>query len=136
MRQLMLVTALCAALTVVVTGTGLATGPDRAKLEARGWLCFPPIPGVPGPEGRVTHCVHPNTDVEALLAGTLASVPSLNFEGSRYLGTEVLIRADLGADDRPCRQGTEPDGTYEAVDFSDPPDGIPEYFSCHHNNRL
>jgi len=104
-------------------GNGLAQG----AIEARGWTCFP--------GDIMIHCVHPNTDLDALGAGQLASVPSLNFSlpnGERFLGTEILIRADLGSDSRPCRQGTEPDGTYEAVDFGGAPG--PEYYSCHHNN--
>ncbi|MGH8944675.1 MAG: hypothetical protein ACRDVL_00820 [Acidimicrobiia bacterium] len=80
--------------------------------------------------------MHPNTDFDVLLAGELPSVPSLDFsaDDGAFIGTEILIRADLGSDERPCPQGTEPDGMYEAVDFSG--DGIPEYFSCHHNNEL
>ena len=103
-------------------------GLTRADVEARGWACFP---------GDVmVHCVHPNTDLDALGAGQLASVPSLNFSlgDGRFLGTEILKRADLGADERRCRQGTEPDLTYEAVDFGGAPG--PEYWSCHHNNEL
>ena len=92
-------------------------------------MCFP--------GDIMIHCVHPNTNIDALVAGELPSVPSLNFalpDGELFLGTEILIRADLGADDRPCGQGTEPDGTYEAVDFGGAPG--PEYYSCHHNNNL
>lgn len=121
---LSVVTLLVASGTVVAKGNGLTP----AKLEAQGWTCFPPPPDV------MTHCVHPNMDLDALLAGRLASVPSRNFLGTRFIGTEILKRADLGSDSRPCRQGTEPDGTYEPVDFSG--DGVPEYFSCHHNNEL
>ncbi len=122
---------LAMALLLAASGTASAKGVGltQAKVEARGWTCFP---------GDVMiHCVHPNTDIDALVGGELPSVPSLNFglpDGETFLGTEILIRADLGSDDRPCRQGTEPDGTYEAVDFGGAPG--PEYYSCHHNNRL
>lgn len=118
------------ALVLVLAGTASArgSGQTQARAEAHGWTCFP--------GDIMIHCVHPNTDLDALIEGGLPSVPSLNFglpDGQRFLGTEILKRADLGADDRPCRQGTEPDGTYEAVDFGGAPG--PEYYSCHHNNR-
>jgi hypothetical protein len=132
---------LAGALLLLVTSTGSAKdGPSMATLTSQGWTCFP--------GGIMIHCVHPNTDVDALFASELPSVPSLNFSlpaGERFLGTEILIRADLGSDGRPCNQGTEPEETdekgrtfrtYEPVDFSDPLDGIPEYYSCHHNNEL
>jgi len=131
MKRLALALVLSAGSLVISTGTVLAKGNGltQASIEARGWTCFP---------GDVmVHCVHPNTDIDALVAGALASVPSLNFalpDGGTFLGTEILIRADLGRDDRPCPQGTEPDGTYEAVDFGGAPG--PEYYSCHHNNEL
>lgn len=130
-------------LAVAVAGAALAAGtaggsggPDMKKLVGQGWECFP---------GDVMiHCVHPNTDIDALIAGSLPSVPSLNFSLGelRFLGTEILIRADLGDDGRPCNQGTEPleqvgkrqVRTYEAVDFGGAPG--PEYYSCHHNNEV
>lgn len=129
MKAVAVVLAVSSALLLVTVGTALAKGGglSQAKVEANGWLCFP--------GDIMIHCVRPNTDVDALVAGRLPSVPSLNFalpDGERFLGTENLIRADLGSDDRPCRQGTEPDGTYEAVDFGGAPG--PEYYSCHHNN--
>ena len=129
--------ALAAVVATLAAGTAAAGGgPSMAKLVDQGWDCFP---------GDVMiHCTHPNTDLDALIAGTLPSVPSLNFalDDQRFLGTEILIRADLGDGGRPCNQGTEPEETvgkrtlrtYEAVDFSFPPDGVPEYYSCHHNN--
>jgi hypothetical protein len=120
---LVVMTALVACAAAFAKGNGLT----QSGVEARGWTCFP--------GDLMIHCVHPNTDIDALVAGELASAPSLNFalpDGEQYLGTEILIRADLGSDDRPCRQGTEPDLTYEAVDFGGAPG--PEYYSCHHNN--
>lgn len=131
---------LSAVAAMLAAGTAAAGGggPNMAKLVEQGWDCFP---------GEVMiHCTHPSIDLDALIAGTLPSVPSVNFAlaDHRFLGTEILIRADLGDDGRPCNQGTEPEEivgqrtvrTYEAVDFSFPPDGIPEYYSCHHNNDL
>jgi hypothetical protein len=130
MKRFATTIAVLSATIVVGSGAAFAKGEGltQAAVAERGWECFP--------SDIMIHCVHPNTDVDALLAGELASVPSLNFaapDGARFLGTEVLIRADLGDDERPCRQGTEPDGTYEAVDFGGAPG--PEYYSCHHNNR-
>jgi hypothetical protein len=120
-------------LFAAATVTAKGGGPTRAGVTAHGWTCFDPAP-VPG-ELAMVHCVHPNTDLDALLAGTLAAVPSLNFDlDGVFVGTEILKRADLGSDARPCRQGTQPDGTYEPVDFSG--DGVPEYYSCHHNNDV
>jgi hypothetical protein len=131
MKRFPLVLVLCAAGLLILSAPVLAKGNGltQARVEARGWACFP--------GDIMIHCVHPNTDIDALVAGELPSVPSLNFalpDGRRFLGTEILKRADLGADDRPCRQGTEPNGTYEAVDFGGAPG--PEYYSCHHNNDL
>lgn len=129
--------ALSATVSMLAAGHALAGGgSSMAKLVDQGWECFP---------GDVMiHCVHPNTDLDALIAGTLPSVPSLNFAlaDRRFLGTEILTRADLGDDARPCNQGTEPEEevgkrtvrTYEAVDFGGAPG--PEYYSCHHNNEL
>lgn len=131
MKRLALAFVLVAVPFLMVSGTVFAKGNGltQATVEQRGWTCFP---------GDVmVHCVHLNTNIDALVAGELPSVPSLNFalpDGENFLGTEILIRADLGADDRPCRQGTEPNGTYEAVDFGGAPG--PEYYSCHHNNEL
>ena len=71
------------------------------------------------------------------MLGRLAAVPSLNFalpNGERFLGTEILKPADLGSDSRPCRQGTEPDLTCEAVDFGGAPG--PECSTCDHNHQL
>jgi len=134
MKRLVVTLVLAGALLLVAVSTGSAKGgPDRVKLESAGWMCFdpPPLPG----ELPIVHCVHPNTDIDALFAGALASVPSSNFDlAGNFLGTEILIRADLGDDERPCNQGTEADGTYQPVDFSG--DGEPEYFSCHHNNEV
>jgi hypothetical protein len=138
MKRLASVIALSVALLLVASGTVFAKGGGltQADVEASGWSCFP--------GDIMIHCVHPLPDIDAWLAafvaGELPSVPSLNFSlpnGERFLGTEILIRADLGDDDRPCRQGTEPDGTYEApasLDFDG--DGEAEYYSCHRNNEL
>lgn len=137
MKRLVASVVLTGALALLATSsTAAAGGPSMAKLISQGWECFP------GP--IMIHCVHPNTDVDALVAGKLPSVPSLNFslDGERYLGTEILIRADLGDDGRPCNQGTEPEETvgkrtvrtYEPVDFGGAPG--PEYYSCHHNNEV
>lgn len=131
MKRIALVFVLSVLPLLIMSGTVFAKGNGltQTSVEARGWACFP--------GDIMIHCVPPNTDIDGLIAGELPSVPSLNFalpDGERFLGTEILIRADLGADDRPCRQGTEADGTYEAVDFGGAPG--PEYYSCHHNNNL
>ncbi len=131
MKRLPVVLLLVGALLLVVTSTAFAKGNglSQAKVEERGWACFPPPPGL------IVHCSPPNTDIAALFAGDLASVTSLNFDvtGETFLGTEVLIRADL-FHGQPCPQGTFPGGEYEPVDFDG--DGVPEYFSCHHFNEL
>lgn len=125
MKRVAVLFVLSGGLLLWTAGTAGAKGElTQADVEARGWVCFP---------GDVmVHCVHPNTIFEPLPP----SLPSLNFSLSdgAFIGTENLIRADLGSDDRPCGQGTEEDGTYEPVDFTG--DDVPEYFSCHHNNEL
>jgi hypothetical protein len=129
-RAALLVLAAILLLGATSTASAKGGGLTLAKVQGHGWDCVP--------SEIMIHCVHPNYDVDAFLAGQLASLPSLNFSSDgTFLGTEILIRADLGDESRPCRQGTEPDGTYEAplsLDFNG--DGKADYYSCHHNNDV
>ena len=109
--------------TSTASGKGGPKGP--ATLVEKGWLCVADESG-----GLWAHCVPPGQDIGSVPP----SIVSLNFatfdltEDAPFVGTEVLIRADL-FHDQPCPQGTH-GGTYEFVG----PPGLPPpgYFSCHH----
>jgi hypothetical protein len=133
MKSFAIAIAVVGAAVLVACSIAFAKGDGltMAEIQARGWTCFP--------SDFMFHCVHPDTDIQALFSGQLASVPTFNFanpDGEHFLGTEILIRADLGDDGRPCHEGLplHVDGTYEARDFNG--DGVPEYYACHHNDRL
>ena len=131
MKRLVVLVGLVGAMLLASSTTIFAkgNGVTMSDVIARGWTCFP--------SDYMWHCVHPNTDLNALFTGQLASVPVYTFanpDGERFLGTEILIRADLGSDSRPCPAGYPlQDGTFEARDFGGAPG--PEYYACHHNNN-
>lgn len=134
MQRGIAVLSLVVALVLAFAGTAVAkeNGLSQSKLEQRGWTCFP------GP--TIVHCLSPNTDIGALVAGDLPSVPSLNFavEGGSFIGTETMIRADL-FNGQPCPQGGfqgefNENGQYERVDVN--LDGSIDYYSCLHNNEV
>ena len=126
-----------AALTTLACGESAPTSPamtdisplfsrgqatqDLGRLAARGWTCVPiPMLGV--------HCFPP---------GAFASSPSIsvlvfdtddpNDADAAFLGTEILIRADLYAG-QPC---TAEGGEYALLPASET--GFPaDYRACHH----
>jgi hypothetical protein len=99
------------------TGVAEAQGNSPAKRVAAGWFCFDvPDLGV--------HCVPPGSGASS------ASIPVQIFDTSDpgdsdapFLGTEILIRADL-YHGQPCPQ----EGLEEYFDLSG--EGLP-YFACH-----
>lgn len=95
---------------------------DLTDLSARGWFCQ----NVPG---LGVHCFAPG------VFSSLASVSVLVFdtddathENAPFLGTELLIRADLYAG-QPCPP--EGGGEYELLPASESPFPV-DYRACHH----
>jgi len=93
------------------TGGANAGGLTADQLAQAGYLCFNAGPS------NWTHCL-----LEKKLGGRVVPVKVFSEDGSEFLGTEQLLRADIYAG-QPC-----------------PPDGlglwdseaVPGYFACHH----
>jgi len=97
-------------LMVTVTAAG-AAGLTSTQLERAGWNCF-----IDGPNDW-THCIKKDP------ADGPSAIPVKVFstDGSDFLGTELLIRADLYSG-QPCPQ--EGGGGYHLLPFG--------YYACHH----
>lgn len=101
-------------------GQGSATG-NLERLSAHGWMCVPiPQLGV--------HCFGPGA------FSASPSVPVRVFDtddpthsAAPYLGTEILIRADLYAGQPCAAEG----GEYELLPASETPFPV-DYRACHH----
>lgn len=106
-------------LLLLAATVGYAQGHTADQLEEAGWTCFPiPIGGVVW-----IHCFPPATDLSGDPPATI-QVKVFDEPGHPFLGTELLIRADL-YNDQPCPQ----DGKDTYDDLSE--EGLP-YFACHH----
>src|SRR5216683_119917 len=89
----------------VAAAAATADGVTAAQLQAQGWTCR-----IPAGE-TLLNCRSPGS--EPLLAGpTEVNFLVFDANGTTFLGTEHLIRADLYAG-QPC-QGT-PNGTYQYI---------------------
>lgn len=134
--SLIMITAVT--LTTASCGEGIPTSPglddispsfargaatqNLGRLVARGWACMP-VPGLG------VHCFPPGA------FASLPSIPVLVFDtddpsqaDAPFLGSEILIRADLYAG-QPCI--AEGGGAYELLRASDT--GLPaDYRACHH----
>ena len=115
MKRLIGLTATVALIVGLAAGPALARGVTTDQLERAGAICFP-VGGQP-------HCIVP---------GGLASssaIPILVFDGwgttGTFLGTELLLRADLYAE-QPCPQD-------EVLFLPDAATGLgADYYACHH----
>lgn len=105
-------------LMMVAVATVGAAGHSDSQLKRAGWNCF-----ITGPHDWV-HCMKKNP------ADGPSTVPVKVFsnDGSDFLGTELLIRADL-YNGQPCPQ--EGGGEYAGLDFDG--DGANDYYACHHS---
>jgi hypothetical protein len=103
-------------LLLVLAGAALAAGHTAGQLSNAGWACFPA-----GPHGW-THCTPPGKSIPTL--PETVQVKVFGDGGSHFLGTEILVRADI-YNDQPCM--TDGGGLYD--DLSG--EGLP-YFACHH----
>ncbi len=102
----------------VAAAAATADGVTAAQLQAQGWTCR-----IPAGE-TLLNCRSPGS--EPLLAGpTEVNFLVFDANGTTFLGTEHLIRADLYAG-QPC-QGT-PNGTYQYIPVG------PGYYGCYHFN--
>ena len=105
-------------LMLAVAGVAYAGGHTTAQLEKAGWSCV-----IAGPHGW-THCFPPSTNPTGAAPATM-QVKVFEDETGPYLGTELLIRANL-YHDQPCPQIGG--GPYEGpLDL-----GGTDYFACHH----
>jgi len=98
-------------LMMVAVATVSAAGHTSSQLENAGWVCE-----IAGPNFW-THCMKKNP------ADGPSTIPVKVFsnDGSDFLGTELLIRADL-YNGQPCPQ--EGGGEYFLLPFG--------YYACHH----
>ncbi|MGB3713136.1 MAG: hypothetical protein WA996_01785 [Candidatus Promineifilaceae bacterium] len=103
-------------LMMVAVATVGAAGHTASQLEDAGWTCFNT-----GPHNWV-HCMKKNP------AEGPSAIPVKVFtvEGDEFLGTELLIRADL-YNGQPCPQ--EGGGEYAGLDLDE--DGTIDYYACH-----
>ena len=92
-------------------GAATAGGLTSAQLERAGYACFPAGPN------DWTHCL-----LERRLGQRSVPVKVFSVDGSEFLGTEQLLRADVYRG-QPCPQ----DGL-ELWDSQ----AVPGYFACHH----
>ena len=110
-KKLLFVVVLLVLLTTTVVAAS-AGGNNAAQLTRAGWNCV-----TAGPNDWV-HCDPPGTGAsDATIVVKVFDVP-----GSPFLGTELLIHADLYRG-QPC----ETDGGGPYADLSPFP-----YFACHH----
>ncbi len=73
------------------------------------------------------HCTGPGVGP----AGAPATIQVMVFgeTGHPFLGSEILVRADI-YNGQPCPQDNL--DHYHPLDFDEPPDGITDYYACHH----
>lgn len=114
-RKLLVVLGTLILLSSAVTIAGAsAEGQNASQLEDAGWTCI-----VAGPSDWI-HCFPPSQNPSA--APATLQVKVFDVAGYPFLGTELLIRADL-YHGQPCPQ--DDSETYEPVP------GMP-YLACHH----
>ena len=92
-------------------GAATARGLSSDQLVKAGYACFPA-----GPNDWI-HCL-----LERKLGHRSIPVKVFSDDGSEFLGTEQLLRADVYAG-QPCPQ--------DGLDSWDPL-AVPGYFACHH----
>lgn len=120
-----MIAVLIAMLLLVVAFTVAYAGPTSEQLENAGFTCINTGPY------NFTHCFPPYMTIpDDLGSGKFETVQVKVFDeaGTTFLGTELLVRADLYKW-QPCPQ----DGGGPYDDLTEVP-GIP-YFGCHHFSR-
>lgn len=122
MRHLRLLLLLALAATLLLApSSALAAGKGHSssQLEKAGWTCVNA-----GPHNW-THCFNPGFDP----TGESINVKVFSEDGSAFLGTELLLRADL-YQGQPCMQ--DGGGEYELLPAA-PLGPFPvDYRACHH----
>lgn len=99
------------AATYMLSGSATAEGLTSSQLERAGYACFPA-----GPNSWI-HCL-----LEKKLGKRSIPVKVFSADGSEFLGTEQLLRAD-NYGGQPCPQ--------DGLEMWDPL-AVPGYFACHH----
>lgn len=109
-------------LAPVWVGSADARGNSPAKLARAGWLCVNA-----GPNALV-HCFPPGAfQSTASVSVKVFDTTDVESDDAHFLGTELLIRADL-YEGQPCAQNG---GEYELLPAS--VTGLPaDYRACHH----
>ncbi len=114
--------------TLALTSVASAGGNSPGHLSEKGWNCFDPD----GPGPLTVHCMPPGAGASsASMSVKVYDTVDPTATDAGFLGTEILIRADL-YHGQPCPQdGLE---EYEGLDLFPPPfgDGAIDYYACHH----
>jgi hypothetical protein len=116
MRRLIIIAAVAAAAVAIATTVASAQRLSPAQLEEAGWDC----PFVLG----ATHCARPG-GLARVLAGTAPTMSFLVFHEGKFLGTELVVRADR-FHGQPCPTDP-PSGQYT---YLGPHLGL-DYYACH-----
>ena len=109
---------LAALVLLLLAVTVASAGHTSDQLDKAGWTCVNAGPS------DWTHCFPPSVDFPGdIVAGERATIQVKVFDvpGSTFLGTEILIRADLYNDNTPCAQ--DGGGEYGT---------LAGYRTCHH----
>ena len=110
-RKIVLTTLALFVTAGVFGGAATARGLNSDQLVRAGYACFPA-----GPNAWI-HCL-----LERKLGQRSIPVKVFSEDGSEFLGTEQLLRADIYGG-QPCPQ--------DGLDPWDPL-AVPGYFACHH----
>jgi hypothetical protein len=102
---------------MMIVATVGAKGNTAAQLDNAGWTCFNTGPN------NWTHCWKKGPGASP----STVPVKVFSEDGTDFVGTELLIRADL-YNGQPCPQ--EGGGEYAELDFES--DGTIDYYACHH----
>ena len=105
----------------VATASANGKGNTPGHLQDSGWACM----NVPG---LGVHCFPPGSEFGApSMPVKVYHTDDPSSYSAEFLGTEILIRADI-YNGQPCPQsGLE---EYDALDLTG--DGITDYYACHH----
>jgi hypothetical protein len=122
MKRILVWTVAILAVATIYSHIAVASGNSPAQLSRAGWLCVNA-----GPDNYV-HCFPPGAmAATASLSVKVFETTDVNATSAHFLGTELLIRADL-YEGQPCAQNGH---EYELLPSS--ASGLPaDYRACHH----
>ena len=111
MKSRKLVFLLVVLLLLIVVSTVSAHGNNSDRLTKAGWTCFNAGPN------NWTHCTAPG---KSMTSGKVGNVMVFGVDGHPFLGTEILISAEV-YNDQPC--ATDGGGLYHELG---------PWMACHH----